>query len=196
MIKRFLLAFPLAALCGCMSSPLATPGVPAAGQSTADAFQNVDAVLDSAPQVTLHAVRVGMTIPATSSAKAPKFLLNFVAASEPLGGVPCFSCVNGTEAGTLGIAVPGNFVPTHSTWNYYLSFTSVSFKGKCTLAWAITSGKKVVDKFSGPATVGSTGVYFYGASRSRPSFSGSAVLTGKLTCGGKAQTTTAPMQFQ
>jgi hypothetical protein len=186
MIERLLLAFPLIALCGCMSSPVATPAAPsmAGGQSAL-----------AAGQLWMAKGPAG-TIPAPASAKGPKFLLNFVAAGAPLGNIPCFSCVNGTEAGTLGIPVPDNDVPPDTSWDYFMSFTSVSYTGKCKLAWSITSGKKVIDKFSGPATLGSTGPYFYGTSRNRPGYSGSAVLTGKVTCGGKSQTTTAPMTFQ
>jgi hypothetical protein len=183
-----------------MSSPVATPAAPPlTGQSTAAASQTMDAILDSAPDVTLHMVRGGSTTmpEAPNAAKAPSFLLNFVGAGAPLSGVPCFSCVNGAEAGTLGISVPDNYVPSSiSAWVYFMSFTSVTFTGKCTLAWAITSGKRVIDKFKGTATVGSTGPYFYAAARNRKKHSGSAVLTGKLTCGKKAQTTTAPVLFQ
>jgi hypothetical protein len=200
MIKRLLLVFPLVAICGCMSSPVGTPAVPsmAAGQSAEQASsQSIDAILDSAPQITPHVVKgPGWVAPATASAKSSTFLLNFVAASVPINGLPCFNCVNGTEAGTLGMPIPGNYVTANSEWVYYISYTSISFKGKCKLAWAITSGKKVIDKFGAHVPIGSFGVYFYYYARTHPKYSGPATLTGKATCGGKSQTATAPLVFQ
>jgi hypothetical protein len=202
MIKRFLLAFPLVVFSGCMSSPAVTPGSPAmpAGQSAKQASsQSIDAILESAPQVTLHVLAApSRANPALLPAAAPKFLLNFVASGPTGKKLPCFDCVNGKEAGTFGIADPDNYVLSDRIWTYIISFTSVTFTGKCKLAWAITAGSKVIDSFSGTATVGSIGVYDYWGFRNRPSYSGSATLTGKLSCtgGGPAQTATAPLVFQ
>jgi hypothetical protein len=205
MNKRFLLVFPLVALCGCMSSPVGTPAAPAvsSAQSAQVATpQTIDDVLNSAPLVS-GPVRVvkgaARAIPATAATRSLKFLLNFVATGPDISGVPCLGCVNGTEGDTFGMSIPDNYVPTGASWDYIMSFTSITYAGTCKLSWAITSGKKVVDKFAFNEKISTPGSpYVYAIARSRPSYSGSAMLTGQLSChgGGKAQETTAPMIFQ
>jgi hypothetical protein len=131
-------------------------------------------------------------------AKSPSTLINFVSDGPAQGGVPCIACVNGASSNdNIGLTGPSSYIPTGSVWQYTLSFTDVSYKGKCKLDWTITSGKKVIDSFSATVNLASAGGYvLYGLNRNRPKYSGSATLTGKYTCGKETQSTQAPLEFQ
>jgi hypothetical protein len=131
-------------------------------------------------------------------AKSPATLINFVSDGPAQGGVPCIDCVSGASSGdNVGLTGPSSYVPTGSVWQYSLSFTDISYKGKCKLDWTITSGKKVVDSFSATVNLASAGGYvLYGINRKWPKYSGPATLTGKYTCGKDTQSTQAPLQFQ
>lgn len=131
-------------------------------------------------------------------AKSPATLINFVSDGPAQGGVPCIDCVNGaSNSDNIGLTGPSSYIPTGSVWQYTLSFTNISYKGKCKLDWTITSGKKVIDSFSATLDLTSAGGYvLYGLNRKWPKYSGSATLTGKYTCGKETQSTQAPLQFQ
>jgi hypothetical protein len=186
------------------STPLApsqpdTAGAAFAAADEAALSPTIREALDSAPIVTggraaFHPLSF------RPNAAAPAFLMSWVAAGESQGGVPCFDCVNGAQTGdNMGLTGAGNYVPSDATsWQYALAYTNMSFKGKCTLSWAITSGKKTVDKFSVPLTLPESGGFvLYGINRNRPKFSGTAVLTGQVKCGkAPAQSSKANMIFQ
>jgi hypothetical protein len=125
-------------------------------------------------------------------------LINFVSDGPAQGGVPCINCVGGASSSdNIGLTGPSSYVPSGATWQYTLSFTDITFKGKCKLAWAITSGKKTIDSFSATLTLTSAGGFvLYALDRNRPKYSGAATLTGKVTCGANAQTLQAPLEFQ
>jgi hypothetical protein len=125
-------------------------------------------------------------------------LINFVSDGPAQGGVPCINCVNGASSSdNIGLTGPSSYVPTGATWQYSLSFTDISYKGKCKLAWAITSGKKVIDSFSATLNLTSSGGFvLYALNRARPNYSGSATLAGKITCGSTSQMVQAPLEFQ
>ena len=101
------------------------------------------------------------------------------------------------EQGHIGLTGPSSYVRTGATWQYALSFTDLSYKGKCTLAWEIKAGKKTVDSFSASFKLTSDGGFvLYAVDRARPKYSGPATLTGKYTCGKNSQSAQAPLYFQ
>ncbi len=82
-------------------------------------------------------------------------------------------------------------------WQYEMSFTDISYKGKCKLAWAITNGNKTIDSFSTTLNLTSSGGFvLYAVDRNRPKYSGPATVTGKVTCGKTSASLQAPLQFQ
>lgn len=125
-------------------------------------------------------------------------LIDFVATGPAQSGVPCTSCVLGVSGGdTVGLTGPSNLVPKGATWQYSEAFTDITYKGSCTLSWKIANGAKIVDSFSTKFKIAQAGGwYLFGVNRNRPTYSGSATLTGQVTCGSHKQTTTAPMLFQ
>jgi hypothetical protein len=133
-------------------------------------------------------------------AGAPPILINFVANGPSQGGVPCISCVNGaSSADNIGMTGPSSYVPSGATWQYALSFTDISYKGKCKLAWVITGGKKTIDSFSATLNIPNSaagGFILYALNRGRPSYSGAATLTGKVTCGKSTPSLQVPLEFQ
>lgn len=133
-----------------------------------------------------------------SDAKSPATLINFVSDGPAQGGVPCINCVNGASSSdNVGMTGPSSYVPDGAVWQYTLSFTDISYKGKCKLDWKIASGAKVIDSFSATVNLASAGGYvLYGLNRGRPKYSGPATLTGKYTCGTQTQSAQAPLQFQ
>ena len=131
-------------------------------------------------------------------AGAPPLLMNFVANGPNQGGVPCIGCVNGaTTNDTIGLTGPSSYVLSNTYWQYAISFTDISYKGKCKLSWSITSGKKTIDSFSASINLTSSGGYIvYALARSRPKYSGSATLTGGYACGKNKGSAQAPLYFQ
>lgn len=171
-----------------------TPSAPAAPMQGAD---SVSAALDAAPEVTggnKKFAKVSMRPDGTS----PPLLINFVSDGPAQGGVPCISCVNGAQTNdNIGLTGPSSFIPINATWQYSLSFTDISYKGKCTLAWAITSGKKTIDSFSKTISLTSAGGFvLYALDRNWPTFHGGATLTGRYTCGKNKASLSAPLHFQ
>jgi hypothetical protein len=191
-VRRPLLLSLVALLVACSGTTGSTTPI-AAGVSG----DGVNAALDSAPEVAAgHAIVRKLSI--HPNAKLPAILMNFVSNGPDQGGVPCIACVNGAQSkDNIGLTGPSSYVPTGATWQYALSFTDLTFKGKCKLAWAITSGKKVIDSFSATLNLTSSGGFvLYALNRGRPAYSGPAVLTGKVTCGTSSQSTQAPLESQ
>ena len=134
----------------------------------------------------------------TPNAKTPAILINFLANGPNQAGVPCIDCVNGASTqDNVGLTGPNNYVASNFTWQYGISFTDISYKGKCRLAWAITAGKKTIDSFSAKLNLTSAGGFvLYAVARPRPSYSGPATETGRVTCGKDSQSLQVPLYFQ
>lgn len=185
------------ALAGC-SAAGTTGATPSAGYGQSlPAKTSLEAVLDSAPEVAGgHAII--RNLPIRPNAGSPAILINFVANGPAQGGVPCISCVSGAQTNdNIGMTGPSSYVPSGATWQYELSYTDISYKGKCTLAWAITSGKKTIDSFSKTLKLTSDGGFvLYGIDRDRPNFSGAATLTGRVTCGSAKPSLQVPLEFE
>ena len=197
LFRRSLLFCGLVALaaCGGINGASTAPSLPTA--QTPATGSTIDAILDSAPEVS--GARFAMhKIVVAGKRKLPGFLINFVANGPSQGGVPCASCVNGASTtNNLGLTGPSSYVLKNFYWEYQISFSDLTYVGKCKLAWGITAGKTVLDKFSTTATIKSAGGwYIYFFSRPRVKYSGPALLIGKVTCGKSAQTLQAPLEFQ
>ena len=104
------------------------------------------------------------------NASSPATLINFVTNGPAQSGVPCINCVSGAQThDNVGISGPSSYVPTGQEWQYTLSFTDLSYTGKCKLDWSITSGKKTIDSFSATVNLTSAGGFvIYAVDRSRP----------------------------
>jgi hypothetical protein len=155
-------------------------------------------VIDAAPAatsgVTLRAFPV--SIHPTAEAKTPTFFTNFVASGLAIGGVPCFKCVSGVPS-ALGLPDPFNYVPSSTVMQYNVAWTNLTFKGTCTVFMTITSGHTVIDStsFTVPGISGAGG-FDIGLNRNRPTYSGPAVITGKVKCGAASSSVTAHLLFQ
>jgi hypothetical protein len=133
------------------------------------------------------------------NAGSPAILINFVANGPAQNGVPCIACVNGAQSNdNIGMTGPSSYVPTGAEWQYALSFTDISYTGKCKLAWTIvSSGKKTLDSFTASFNLTSAGGFaLYALDRGRPKYSGAATLTGKVTCGTSSPSLKVPLEFQ
>lgn len=152
---------------------------------------------DSASQVAGGRV-VFQKMQVAPAAGAPALLMNFVADGPAQGGVPCIGCVSGaTTNDNIGMTGPSSYVPSGAGWQYAISFTDVSYKGKCKVSWTIVSGKKTIDTFSASFNLTSAGGFvLYALNRSRPKYSGPATLTGKYACGSNSASAKAPLYFQ
>lgn len=171
---------------------------PAVGAGQTDfAPASIGAVLDAAPEVS-GGHEVFRKIAMRPNVKAPALIMNFVANGPAEGGVPCIGCVSGASTSdNIGLSGPSSYVLSNTFWQYALSFTDVSYKGKCKLSWAITSGKKTIDSFSASFNLTSTGGFvLYALNRSRPKYSGNATLTGKYACGSNSASTQEPLFFE
>ncbi|MEO6835835.1 MAG: hypothetical protein ABI231_08015 [Candidatus Tumulicola sp.] len=171
---------------------------PSAGGAQAFSSQpSLDAILDVAPEVSGGRM-IWKPVAVHPAANAPAILINFIADGPNQGGVPCINCVNGASTGdNIGMTGPSSYVLPNYVWQYELSFTDISYKGKCKLAWAITSGKKTIDSFSASFNLTSSGGFvLYAVARHRPKYSGSATLTGRATCGQNSPSLQAPLQFE
>ncbi len=156
-----------------------------------------DASLGSAPDVAGgHGVFHPMSI--HPNANSPAILINFVSNGPAQGGVPCINCVSGAQSSdNIGLTGPSSYVPSGANWQYSLSFTDLTYKGKCKLAWTIASGKKTIDSFSATLNLTTSGGFvLYALNRSRPKYSGAATLTGKVTCGKENPSLQVPLEFQ
>jgi hypothetical protein len=197
--RRGILAVLVLALVGCSNgagSSVAPSMVSGGSQSVQS---SIDQVLDSAPEVAGgHAVIHPLSIHAGPN--TPAILINFVSDGPAQGGVPCIACVYGASSSdTIGLTGPSSYIPAGATvtWQYSLSFTDINYKGKCKVAWAITSPKKTLDSFAASFNLTSTGGFvLYALNRVRPKYSGPATLTGKATCGAEHPSLKAPLEFQ
>ena len=130
--RRGILYLFALALAACSSGAGSTISPPATGfDSTRSSQSSLDDVLDSAPEVTGgHAVFHPLSI--HPNAKGPAILINFVANGPNQGGVPCIACVAGASSSdTVGLTGPSSYVPNGAVWQYELSYTDISYKGKC-----------------------------------------------------------------
>ena len=196
----------LVSACSGVSGGATTPAAPAQGDAAsalagqmAESARTAVAALASAPDAGVPARALFKPVAMHPDGSSPSWLMNFVASGPDQGGVPCFDCVKGAQtANNVGLTGLQNYVPKGASWQYIIAFTNIALTGKCTLAWAIASGKTVVDSFSLKITIPEAGGYeLYAQNRLRPKFSGSAVLTGEVTCGkGPSQMAQAPMVFQ
>jgi hypothetical protein len=153
--------------------------------------------LDTAPIVTPNRAEM-MRLPVMPDTPT-KFLPNFVTVGPAQTGTPCFACVKGAQTmSNVGLTIPYNYIATNEEAQYTISFSNISNTANCTLSWAITAGKTVVDKFAAVVkTPSPNSSYIYGVNRARPKFSGAAVLSGKVLCTGAGyETVTAPLIFQ
>ncbi len=181
------------------SAESASSSTSAVSNDVALSTQTALAALDSAPLVSGPSAGVTHWFPIHPDAKGPSFLIDFVAAGPAQGGVPCISCVNGASTqGNIGLTLPVNYVAKGATWQYSEAFSVLKLDTKCKLAWAIADGKKVIDSFAVTLKIkGTGGIVLYGLNRTRPTYSGPAELTGKVTCGkAGSQTTQAPLYFE
>jgi hypothetical protein len=97
----------------------------------------------------------------------------------------------------LGIPDPFNYVSSGTTMQYNVAWSNLSFVGTCTVSIAITSGKTVIDSASYKVPgISGAGGFDIGLDRSRPTYSGNAVLTGKVKCGKPSSSVTAALIFQ
>ena len=194
--RRGLLLAVAAALVACSGNGAGSTS-PALSTGAAVTTGDTAAAIDSAPEVA-GGREVTQKLSFRPNANSPSILINFVSDGPAQGGVPCINCVNGASSNdNIGLTGPSSYVPSGATWQYTLSFTDITYKGKCKLAWAITAGKKTIDSFSATLTLTSAGGYvLYALNRNRPKYSGAATLTGKVTCGANAQMLQAPLEFQ
>ncbi len=125
----------------------------------------------------------------------PTFYANLVASGEDVAHVPCFGCVDDT-AGTFGLPVSFNYVPSGSTWQYNVAWTNLSFSGTCAVSYAVASGTTVISKNSAKVKVSGEGGYDWAWASAPVTFSGAAVLTGKVVCDKEKSTVTAAMMFE
>jgi hypothetical protein len=186
----------MALLAACSGSSGAVT-VPQADYNQAPAQQsNLLAVLDSAPE-TAGGHMLMRKLRIHPNAGAPAILINFLANGPNQGGVPCINCVNGASSkDNIGMTGPSSYVLPNFGWQYAVSFTDLSYKGKCKLAFAITAGKKTIDSFSTTINLTSSGGFvLYALARSRPKYSGSATETGQVTCGKDKPSLQVPLQF-
>jgi hypothetical protein len=132
-------------------------------------------------------------------AGAPPLIMSFIANGPNQGGVPCIDCVYGATSGdNVGMTGPSSYVVSNSYWQYDISFTDISYKGKCKVLWTIVSpSKKNIDTFSASFTLTSSGGFvLYAIARARPSYSGAATVTGKYECGKNTGSTQEPLYFE
>jgi hypothetical protein len=169
-----------------------------AGQSWHDVSQQTaQRTIDAAPIATTGVEMRAWPVPArVSQAATPSFFANFVASGIATGGVPCFSCVSGVPS-ALGIPDPFNYVQSGTEMQYNVAWTNLTFKGTCTVYVSITSGTKVIDSasFKVPGITGAGG-FDIGLDRKRPTYSGAALITGKVKCGAKASSVESNLIFQ
>jgi hypothetical protein len=134
-----------------------------------------------------------------AEAGASPLLMNFVANGPAQSGVPCIDCVNGAgSSDNIGLTGPSSYVLSDATWQYAISFTDISYEGKCTVSWEIvSSAKKTIDHFSASFNLDSSGGFvIYAVNRGRPKYSGAATVTGKYACGKNSGSTKEPLYFQ
>jgi hypothetical protein len=76
-------------------------------------------------QMVNHNVPLPQGLPETST--SPLVIADFAAITSPVAGMPCFGCVNGTTAGTFGLASPSGYVALSDTTDQLvIYYTDVS----------------------------------------------------------------------
>jgi hypothetical protein len=189
-VKTFILA--------AASLALALPSAAGAAQTWEDlseqtALRTIDAAPLATSGVTVRAFPVTVE---QSQAATTAFFANFVASGIAQSGVPCFNCVSGVPS-ALGLPDPFNYVPSNTVMQYNVAWTNLTYKGTCTVSISITSGKKVIDSASFNVTgINGAGGYDIGLNRPRPTYSGPAIITGKVKCGKPSSAVKANLMFQ
>jgi hypothetical protein len=128
-----------------------------------------------------------------ATAAAPAFWTNFVTAGGNSQYAPTFS---GNDD-TLTLPIPENDKPSDYYYQYNITWTVVTQTGKCTAAYAITSGSRTIEtqKKTGIDLSGAGGYDWAFVEKTLSKFTGAAVLTGTITCGTTSSAATAPMYF-
>jgi hypothetical protein len=142
-------------------------------------------VIDSIPDGPMHVTVRPMPNVRTDITAATPFFVNFVATAPSQNGVPCFSCVNGGQADTMGVTVPYNYVVQNSYQNYLVSWTAVNFYGSCHVSFAITAAGRVIDKFAGTFKGLGDGAFAAWEDRPTTGYSGPAIVMAKVKCYGR-----------
>lgn len=184
-LRSLFLLSSLALLSACSST--GQSAAPAAGTAAAQVSQDAAGGRIIVKPLAIH-----------PDAKGPTILMNFITNGPAQGGLPCISCVPGISGGDdIGLTGPSSYVYTGQEWQYSISWTDLTFKGKCKIAWSIDAGKKNIDSFGATVKLTSSGGFILWAiNRSRPNYSGMATVTGKVTCGTDTASQSAPIEFQ
>jgi hypothetical protein len=135
--------------------------------------------------------------PRKPDAAAPAFIVNFVTAGWSQTGAPCINCVVGGATPNLGLPAPYNAAGAGTTMTYSLSLSINSASGTCTSAVSVAAGNKKL--YAGTYTLsglsggpGTIEVFF---SQAPISYTGPAIVAGKLTCNGMTGVVRAPVLF-
>ena len=183
-----------------LAAAFLVPAAPAAASTWEDtSYATALREIDSAPSVPGHVAAKPMPAVRTAITAATPFFINFIETGYSQSNLPCFSCVNGGQSDTLGTSVPYNYVYQGSYQNYLISWTSLNFSGNCRVAFTITAGKTLIDKFGYTFTGIGDGAFDAWFDRAATGYSGPALVTGKLYCwGSTTRTLTAkvPVLFQ
>ena len=143
----------------------------------------------SAANAHIQPLQFGRTVMPNAAAApdvtTPAIVGSFITMVVNAGSTPCFNCVNGGEAGTLGMGDPVAFVGTSLTnlqilWVYY----NVSFTGSCNVSVTMTQGTTTLvsaagGPFSPTPAIDTTRL----AVTRKSTWHGAATITGKLVCG-------------
>ncbi|MBD5653549.1 MAG: hypothetical protein IAI50_00010 [Candidatus Eremiobacteraeota bacterium] len=190
-MKKTLFAIPslLLALCGSAFAAQTWEE-----QSTETGF----AAMASSPVATGGVKIRAVVLPAVRlPAGSPSFFTNTILSGAAVDGVPCFNCVNGAPATALGVPAPFNYIPSGTVQQYNVSWTDLTFKGKCTVYITIASGKTVIQSQNYPVSgITAPGAYDLGFNFAAVTYSGPAMATGKVTCGKTSSSVTARLIFE
>jgi len=188
-LKKFLVA-----LC-VLASTLTEPAL--ATQSWDDlTLKTALNALATAPQASgVRGAFVSSPRPADTG--APLFIVNFVSAGGNQTGVPCINCVEGGATPNIGLPMPYNAVGSGTTMTYTLSTSINSASGTCTAAVSVAAGKTKLfaasDKLTGLS--GGPGTIELWFTQAPITYTGVAILAGKLTCNGQTSVVKAPLLF-
>ncbi len=97
--RRVLSSLLLVSLAACGGPGAGAGATPLAASAQARSAQpSLDAILDSAPEVT-NGRMIQKSTAMRPAAGIPPILINFIANGPNQGGVPCISCVSGASSG-------------------------------------------------------------------------------------------------
>lgn len=135
--------------------------------------------------------------PRKPDAGAPSFIVNFVTAGWSQTGVPCINCVAGGATPNLGLPAPYNAAGAGTTMQYVLSLSINTASGTCTAAVTVAAGNKKLYSASDTLTglSGGPGTIELFFSQAPISYTGPAIVAGKLTCNGMTGVVRAPVLF-